>query len=898
MAYENLKNAIKQAIKNNNSQEITGDLLQSTLLNIVNTINTAEEAIIFDVSVYNNGAVFESLQALLSSSNLSTLIPTSVRRGGMTVRFIKGSKQDSDNKYVQYRLMATSFSTDEANWQGVDDEPTAGSDNLVKSEGVYGIVEYVGGMGEQASYVDINSGYYGKGVKLQTCPIGSTFNETSIEKAFAQALAKVDVTGKNFLIIDGIRNSVDNFYSWFVLDGSNNILDGSNRPLSSDPTKLVIDLTNYTNAVLAYVSYQYNKDIHIYYSENEPIAEKVKNMHTIEEKVSNLESDTSNIHRLIGPASTEIAKHTVVGTLSYNGIGLKVADNKVGDLFNESTSFDLCLAQGIEKINVQGKKAVIIQGIRNSTDNMYSWFVVNSENIIIAVGKKTYPDPSYVSIDLSSYIDSALYLYVSRMYNSSGDIQAWYSDIVPITDVPKSATTENVISQGSKNVSAGASTWVANVFTVKGINAKKGDILVVETNDYCERIVLCANLNLGMNEKTYITSNNKCTIVLREDLDLLRVGAYVKGSEGVAIAGTIKWKAYIVNSPINVYSKYINNLQESIIENKQAKEYYPSLFDESVFNFGNKYRGEGVGLIDIYENSLAPKFTQSATSYGKYAFMISDGSYSCMNVVDISIGEYLQYINVEEPNVNNHNNTATFSSLKYDQSDEFPLMFCGSIHSYDFHNGLIITAYRIYKDGATWKAKGLYNINLPSEYGEGKNGVACQAIVNDDKIYIIAKMNDNITKIKVLQNPSDVSTDITLTDSDVIDEFEINLGLDVFQDAFIYNGILYQLDNTRLVAIDLSNKILAGTVNMPTSGISEYEGCFVYNEMLYVTTINHDRTLWVLQKVDFQQSNRLSVVSERPIGKYIGQTLYDSTLKKPVYWNGTAWTDALGNELI
>ena len=38
MAYENLKNAIKQAIKQNGNQEITGNLLQSTLLNIVNTL--------------------------------------------------------------------------------------------------------------------------------------------------------------------------------------------------------------------------------------------------------------------------------------------------------------------------------------------------------------------------------------------------------------------------------------------------------------------------------------------------------------------------------------------------------------------------------------------------------------------------------------------------------------------------------------------------------------------------------------------------------------------------------------------------------------------------------------------------------------------------------------------
>ena len=38
MAYENLKAAIKQAIKQNGNQEITGNLLQSTLLNIVNTL--------------------------------------------------------------------------------------------------------------------------------------------------------------------------------------------------------------------------------------------------------------------------------------------------------------------------------------------------------------------------------------------------------------------------------------------------------------------------------------------------------------------------------------------------------------------------------------------------------------------------------------------------------------------------------------------------------------------------------------------------------------------------------------------------------------------------------------------------------------------------------------------
>ena len=43
---------------------------------------------IYDVSAHNNDATFESLSALLSDENLSTLIPTTVRYGGMTIRFI------------------------------------------------------------------------------------------------------------------------------------------------------------------------------------------------------------------------------------------------------------------------------------------------------------------------------------------------------------------------------------------------------------------------------------------------------------------------------------------------------------------------------------------------------------------------------------------------------------------------------------------------------------------------------------------------------------------------------------------------------------------------------------------------------------------------------------------
>ena len=44
---------------------------------------------------------------------------------------------NSDNKYVQARCMAQSFTTDVTQWQGVDEKLTAGSNNLVESGGIY-----------------------------------------------------------------------------------------------------------------------------------------------------------------------------------------------------------------------------------------------------------------------------------------------------------------------------------------------------------------------------------------------------------------------------------------------------------------------------------------------------------------------------------------------------------------------------------------------------------------------------------------------------------------------------------------------------------------------------------------------------------------------------------------
>lgn len=101
----------------------------------------------FDISAYHaTGGVltkYANLSAALDSNNGGG-VPQSLQKGGMSVKFVCSS----DNKYVQLRYMSSSTAvadfTNEANWQGVDYEPVAGSENLVKSSGLtnaYGYYE-------------------------------------------------------------------------------------------------------------------------------------------------------------------------------------------------------------------------------------------------------------------------------------------------------------------------------------------------------------------------------------------------------------------------------------------------------------------------------------------------------------------------------------------------------------------------------------------------------------------------------------------------------------------------------------------------------------------------------------------------------------------------------------
>lgn len=119
----------------------TGTIVQETGSNenaVMSQKATSEaiHGILYDVSANNGGVVFESLSDLLSSSNLSTLIPTSVRHGGMSIRFV----QSADNNYVQFRYMATEITgtpnpfLDTTNWSFCGDDVLLNSPDFIEAK--------------------------------------------------------------------------------------------------------------------------------------------------------------------------------------------------------------------------------------------------------------------------------------------------------------------------------------------------------------------------------------------------------------------------------------------------------------------------------------------------------------------------------------------------------------------------------------------------------------------------------------------------------------------------------------------------------------------------------------------------------------------------------------------
>lgn len=130
---------------------------------------------VFDITAFHNGTKYADLSDALGNNGAN--VPELLRKGGMSVKFV----HNSNNRYVQYRLMANAWSTTLTDWQGIDDTPTGDSNNLVKSGGVYEVInqfEMNSRFGPIELNVTFDDGYviYDTGEKSTS----SSYNNTTI----------------------------------------------------------------------------------------------------------------------------------------------------------------------------------------------------------------------------------------------------------------------------------------------------------------------------------------------------------------------------------------------------------------------------------------------------------------------------------------------------------------------------------------------------------------------------------------------------------------------------------------------------------------------------------------------------------------------------------------------
>lgn len=199
------------------------------------------------VSGTYTAAQLSGFSALPTTLNASLTYYLEVSTGNYT-SWVITYVQSSDNKYVQYRYMSTSTAvadfTNEANWQGVDDEPTAGSDNLVKSGGVKqnelnnnNIVCYKGYLDSLGRYIEDAAN--GNVSPFITIPRGET------QIVCAETKSQYG-TFPSVCIYDGYGNWLENHY----VDGTS-----EQSPVASGITTIIIEQLP-ANAVYFRVRYK------------------------------------------------------------------------------------------------------------------------------------------------------------------------------------------------------------------------------------------------------------------------------------------------------------------------------------------------------------------------------------------------------------------------------------------------------------------------------------------------------------------------------------------------------------------------------------------------------------------------------------------------------------------
>lgn len=279
-------------------------------------------------------------------------------------------------------------------------------------------------------------------------------------------------------------------------------------------------------------------------------------------------------------------------------------------------------------------------------------------------------------------------------------------------------------------------------------------------------------------------------------------------------------------------------------------KYNAQAFDTDAFGEFLEPTGQGIGQNMILDMFLF--YSQSAACYGDLALIMQDNHGGKHILVNMQTLEKVQDIPVTvKPYQEQHNNSATFSSVFYDAADPFPLLYLSSIYDSKVY------VMRITEADGVYSMSEVQVIQLPTS---ASFGFFPDAFVDGSDLWVNAYKENSTTSATnnaivfrkfALPAVDEDTPSVTLTDADILDTFETTFYA-YKQDGFVLNDKLYQgcgnsgAYPTYLTCYDLTAKEELDKVTLPryTNGNRlEPEGTFAYDGNIYMYRKSGDESI-------------------------------------------------------
>ncbi len=347
-------------------------------------------------------------------------------------------------------------------------------------------------------------------------------------------------------------------------------------------------------------------------------------------------------------------------------------------------------------------------------------------------------------------------------------------------------------------------------------------------------------------------------------------GTWLADGKGISREEILEWNKnvkYVKFAFCKTNGKEIT--LESDIEASNIKMYSSGYEMPAPTVYSYKYKGESLGTTNVVTvtNVASILALQDGANYGDYFFAFTGEGvckvYSTDNYKLISQFT-LDKVKLFKP----HSNSVCFGTLKYNEKDEFPLLYANIYNNYGIDDKDMMGAcgvYRIVREGDTFKSTLVQVIKVgftdDTELWASKKGDARpygNFVVDTDRNKLIAftmRDEDSSTRFFEFRIPTlhegeyDSSLKVkkvTLTKDDITEKFSVPY-FRYLQGCAYYDGLVYSLEGftdseknpASLKIVDLSKKELVTEIKLYKMGLTvEPEAAFVIDGELYYAEVS------------------------------------------------------------